>query len=350
MYNLADSTWRKQPTFMSETTFDLLVTRVRDHILEHNLENIAFILHGGEPLLLGAKRLDRLFSIFWRYLKGVKVKVNLGIQSNGLLLTEEIGAVLKKHNATIGISIDGVPGVGDTQRVDRKGLPSGLKLELVLRQFLSTEYRTQFTGFIAVPDVTLDPHQTYRYLASFDPPSIDFRLPLNHHESPPRRKVQGNQNTEYGEWYEAIFEEIITSKRQIPVRFLSAIVHGLTGSPSTDLFWGNSEANILVIEADGSYELVDNLKAIGNGLTKTGLCVENNTFGDFIISKNNWILNNKLNTRPQKCESCSLFQACRGCYYISRYSNADGFSKESVYCHDMQYLIPKIHSRLRRDL
>jgi uncharacterized protein len=187
-------------------------------------------------------------------------------------------------------------------------------------------------------------------LASFDPPSIDFRLPLNHHDNPPVRHELDTDRIGYGQWYEAIFEEMMKSPRQIPVRFLSAIVHGLAGSPACDLFWGNTEAHIMVIEADGSYELVDNLKAIGNGLTKTGLGVHANSINDFVLHKNNWYDESKLNTVSDKCRGCKILHACRGSYYISRHSASAGFDRESVFCHDMQYLIPKMHATLSRGI
>jgi radical SAM protein with 4Fe4S-binding SPASM domain len=137
---------------------------------------------------------------------------------------------------------------------------------------------------------------------------------------------------------------------ELHLRFLSAIVHGLAGSPACDLFWGNTEAHIMVIEADGSYELVDNLKAIGNGLTKTGLGVHANSINDFVLHKNNWYDESKLNTVSDKCRGCKILHACRGSYYISRHSASAGFDRESVFCHDMQYLIPKMHATLSRGI
>lgn len=350
MYNMADSTWKDQPKLMSIETFTALVRRVREHIVSHSLKDLVFVLHGGEPLLLGAKRLDQYLSIFWEIISPLDIQVNLGMQSNGLLLTEEIGKILEKHHATVGVSIDGIPGKGDLERVDHQGRPSGAKLEKVLRAFLKTKYRAQFTGFIAVPNINEDPRETYRYLASFDPPSIDFRLPLNHHDNPPKRHYPPESNAEYGRWYADVFDELMKSDGKLSIRFLSAIVHGLTDQPTSELFWGNTELNVIVVEADGSYELVDNLKAIANGLTKTGLNLRDHTLDDFVRFRNGWIKDVQLDEDPPDCKTCPLYNGCRGCYYISRFSSAAGFRKPSVYCSDMKHLVPLMHARLAEQL
>lgn len=331
---------------MSEANLQLLGERIREHVKAHQLEEIAVVLHGGEPLLLGAARLDKYLSIFWKALSGIHLKVNLGMQSNGLLLNAEIGAILAKHHATIGVSIDGIPGKGDSERVDHKGVPSGAKLEKVLKEFLASPYKAQFTGFIAVANIEQDPRETFRYLASFNPPSIDFRLPLHHHSSLPKRRDSSSESVDYGRWYAEILDEVLQSKRKLSVRFLSAIAQGLTGQTLGDLYLGNNETEIAVIESDGSYELVDNLKSIGNGLTKTGLNLMNHSLDEFVIFRDDWIHRQHLDEAPAECRNCHLFNACRGCYYMSRYSEGSGFGNRSVYCNDMKHFIPIMHSRI----
>lgn len=346
VYNLADSTWKIQPKVMSEVSLQLLGDRIREHIVSHKLKEIAVVLHGGEPLLLGAERLDRYLSLFWQALAGINIEVNLGMQTNGLLLNTEIGAVLAKHHATFGVSIDGIPGKGDLERVDHKGVPSGTKLEKVLKEFLASPYRTQFTGFIAVANIEQDPRDTLKYLASYNPPSIDFRFPLNHHSNLPRRMDKTPGSAEYGRWYAEILDELLSSRKKISVRFLSAIAQGLTGQTLGDLYLGNSEIEIAVIESDGSYELVDNLKSIGNGLTKTGLNLRDHSLDEFVAFRNAWIQREHLNEAPAECRRCPLFNACRGCYYMSRYAEGSGFGNRSVYCNDMKHFIPIMHARL----
>ena len=136
------------------------------------------------------------------------------------------------------------------------------------------------------------------------------------------------------------------SKAKISVRFLSAIAQGLTGQALGDLYWGNKETGIVVLESDGSYELVDNLKSIENGLTKTGLNLRDSSLDEFVVFRDDWIRREHLHEAPAECRSCHLFSACRGCYYMSRYSEGSGFNNRSVYCNDMKHLIPIMHSRL----
>lgn len=181
MYNLEDTTWRNQPKFMSVEIFSAFLQKLRRHVSDHNVLGVNLILHGGEPLLMGATRIDELFTLARTTLEGTIV--GLGMQSNGLLLTPEIGKVLRKHDANVGISIDGIPGKGDLNRINHQGRAMGKELETCIRKFLADGFKDQFGGFISVIDPKQDPVETFRYLASFEPPSIDFRFPLTHHDS-----------------------------------------------------------------------------------------------------------------------------------------------------------------------
>jgi uncharacterized protein len=319
---------------------------VREHVIRHDLKRIAFILHGGEPLLLGPERLEMFFSIFKNAIKDLDLEITLGMQTNGLLLTEEIGAVLKRFHATVGVSIDGIPGKGDMHRVDFKGRPSGARLEKVLRAFLETQYADRFTGFIAVADVDQPPRETFQYLASFNPEMIDFRLPLHHHSSPPKRRAESASGAEYGEWFGEVFDELIKSEKKIMVRLINGIIHGLAQTPAADHFIGNLEVGLVVVESDGSYELVDNLKALADGITQTGLSVQEHSLDDFVTMRNDWIRRHELHRAPNACANCKFFTGCRGGYYVTRYDSHGGFDQPSVYCNDMKHLVPLIHRRL----
>lgn len=58
-------------------------------------------IHGGEPLLLGKKNIERLFK-FIHERKG-----QTGIQTNGILIDDDYLELFKKYNTHVGFSIDG---------------------------------------------------------------------------------------------------------------------------------------------------------------------------------------------------------------------------------------------------
>ena len=62
MYNKGDSSFRLRPKFMSTEVVAAVLRRIADYAQRHQLPNIALALHGGEPLLLGRKRLAELLA------------------------------------------------------------------------------------------------------------------------------------------------------------------------------------------------------------------------------------------------------------------------------------------------
>lgn len=345
MYNLADSTWKAQPKFMSIETFERMLHRIRDHIRTHSLPRIDFILHGGEPLLVGARKLDLYFSSFWRILSDTGIKPVLGLQTNGLLLDDSIGEVLAKHGATFGVSIDGIPGKGDRHRVDKHGVPTGARLEVALRKFLSGPYAKTFSGFLGVVDITQDPIETFEYLRSFNPPSIDFRLPLDHHDRQPCRR-RAPAEAEYGRWYTRLFDYVVERKIDTRIRFFNGIVQSLTQHPFASRSMGNLELGVTVVETDGTYELVDSLKATFEGASKTSLNVFENSLDEVIRYRASWLAKTGAMKSCAQCEACPFYQFCQGGFYVHRYSEARRFDNVDVYCSDLKHIFRHVHQRL----
>ncbi len=60
MYELADQTWRTNPSVISTETAELTAMRIGEHAISRNLGEVALILHGGEPLRAGKDLISRL--------------------------------------------------------------------------------------------------------------------------------------------------------------------------------------------------------------------------------------------------------------------------------------------------
>ncbi len=350
MYNLGDDSWKRQPTFMSDKVLNAAVDRFVEHAIEHKLPNFRIILHGGEPFLAGPARLDRWCTRINQAFASTSTNVSIGLQSNALLFTPEIGDVLLKHGVRFGVSIDGIPGVSDHQRVDHKGNPVGLKLHRVLEELCSSKYKELLGGFIGVIDTCADPVDTLKYLLQFDPPFIDLRPPTDNHERLPLVKQRDPYSTEIGRWYEQIFDYMLDEQGKVPTRLLNGFVHGLVGSSKAQYFLGNQEIWAGVVEADGSLELVDNLKTSANGMTKTGLSVFETDLNRFSAYISDWLPTVGLDCLPEECKECPLEPMCGGGFYARRYSPDNGFRNPDVFCNDWKYLLPRMHAKLRAEM
>jgi len=118
VYNMGDSGWEKMPNHISPETTQA-VAKTLNELTRIQTRPFAVVLHGGEPLLLGPKKLDRVLS---ELRSSVPSECSFGLQTNGILITEETLDVCFKNKATVSVSIDGPKHVHDRGRIGHDAL------------------------------------------------------------------------------------------------------------------------------------------------------------------------------------------------------------------------------------
>ncbi len=346
MYNLADQSYLSQPRRMTDAVIETTLRQIKAHLDAHEKKTAHFVLHGGEPLLGGARYLEKLFKAIDAQLDPSIYRIKIGIQSNGILFNQSIGDLLRARNASIGISLDGPPQINDRSRVDHAGRGSSARVEKSLELLSIEPYRKSFAGFLVVVDVEADPLEVYRYLASFNPPSIDFLLPYDNHTRRPRGKEQFD-NTVYADWLLAIFDAWWREKSTVRIREFDNIIRMLMGGRSKVESLGLEPVDIIVVETNGDIEMVDSLKGTYEGATHLGFNVADTSFDDVV--RHNMVEFRRLGMESlsETCQACSLAGVCGGGYLPNRYNADNGFRNPSVYCHDLQKLIGTIQGALR---
>jgi len=343
-YNLGDDSWMTQPKLMAEKTVIKLAQRIRQHSISHGVKEVVLSLHGGEPLMVGAKRLGRICEIFEEELSGV-VKPIITTQTNGILLTEDIIDVIKKHNISVSVSLDGIKDIHDKHRRDHKNQGS---YERVLTGIDSLKRLApqNFTGLLCVIDPNSEPVETLDAIAELGVNFVDFLLPHHNWSSLPVR-VRTDINYEYGLWYWEVFKVWVSDKYpKLSIRFLENIVSQLSGGKNTFEAMTLAPCSLITIATDGGYEGVDCLKSTGSGIQKLGIGVD---FGSFDLAINNNLVKIRQSGDLQlasKCFDCRFKKVCAGGYFPHRWSNENGFDNPSVYCEDLFWLIDKIRSYL----
>ncbi len=347
IYNLADSRWREQPRFMSEHVAKQTALRIREHCLRNNKKDVLIIFHGGEPLLGGVSHLRMLVSVIKETLS--ELTVSLGMQSNGLLFTEEIGNFLAENNISIGISIDGPPEVNDVHRVDHKGRPTSAALEKKLA-LITTQFRQVFAGFLSVVNINADPVKVTKYLLSFSPPSFDLILPYNNYDSLPEGKEVNKDVTPYADWMIKIFDYWCQQNTKTNIRFFNSYIRLLFGRYGTLESQGLSPVDLIVVETNGEIEAVDSLKSTYDGATKLGYNIFDNDFDS--VARHFAVRSRQLGAQAlcEKCQRCAVVNACGGGYVPNRYSSERGFNNPSVYCSDLEKIIRHVHAKISNDL
>lgn len=344
-YNMGDSSWKKMPKYMEEEVFSKTLHRIKSHCDAHQFDNISISLHGGEPLLIGHERLATYLALADEILGGYRL--TLGIQSNGLLLDEAYLALLCKYGVSLGISLDGVPEDNDVFRFYHNGKGSGEEVASKLRLLQGSPL---FGGILSVINVAADPVQTWRYLASFDPPVVDFLLPHAHWDNTLTEEQQ-QRVANHGDWLISIFDDWYGGYRQdIRIRFFEEIIYRVFGHAGSLESLGLEEVSLVTVGVNGDYEQVDTMKSVFPGAHTMSLNVNQHSLDEVLKHQNVMARQAGIAGVSDTCKQCAIVSICGGGYYPHRYSEKNGFNNPSVYCGALTNLITHIQRRIKSDL
>lgn len=334
---------------MSEETCRRGAERIVEHCVSQSKKDVQIVFHGGEPLLGKFDHLRMLFDTIRNVFQDTGVSYQIGMQSNGLLFTPEIGELMRENRASIGISLDGPPHINDRHRIDHMGRGSGVRLhdKLIL---IRDNFADVFSGFLCVIDVTQDPIEIYDYLAQFEPKLIDYLLPYDNHDRLPPGKTESPNSTPYADWMISLFDYWCELNEPVRIRHFESIVRLLSGASSLVESSGLDPVDLIVMETNGEFEAVDSLKAALDGVTELGFNAFDHSINE--VAKHVMVKNRQIGSEElcDTCRGCSIVDVCGGGYLPTRYSADRGFDNPSVYCSDHDKLIHHVLHRLQSEL
>lgn len=349
IYAMADQSWREQPMTMDAAVVEAASSSIAEHARRHRLSSVQVVLHGGEPLLAGPEQIRGIVSTVRRVV-GAQTTVDVGIQTNGVLLDAEFLQVLSSLNVSVAVSIDGGRNANDAHRRYANGNGSYDQVARSLR-LLKSDHPHLYSGLLCTIDIDNDPIATYEALLEFSPPAIDFLLPHANWSTPPRRRAAPDDATEYADWLAAVFDRwYAVGGRETHVRYFEEIIAAMFGGSSRTEMIGLSPVALAVVETNGTLQQVDTLKSTRQGAAKTGLNVFDDSMDD--VLKHPSIAARQLGHAglSPTCQKCSINRICGGGYYPHRYNPGNGFLNPSVYCSDLKKLITHIRDSIIRDL
>jgi uncharacterized protein len=348
VYHRADQSWRQQPRRMSLATAAQIGRRINEHARSHDLSTVDVVLHGGEPLLLGLPYLGRLMAEVATH--APDVALTWGGQTNGTLFDAEALAFCRRHRLRLGLSVDGPAEVNNRHRLDHAGRSSYDAVSNALNLLSSEEGREVWGGLLAVIDVRSDPVAVYQHLSSYRPGSIDFLLPLGHHDQRPPGK-ESLTSTPYADWLLEIFRVWYAEKPQpIMIRRFRDIIAQLFGIARSSEEWGLQAVDFTVIETNGEIQAVDTLKVTYPGACRLGLDIFRHSFDDALQAPLVRQRQESWSHLSDICRECDLVTVCGGGYFPHRYSVQRQFLNPSVYCADLMKLIREIAQTVRTDI
>lgn len=345
-YQHGDESWRLASKFMRPEVYEVAANRIAEHTRAHNLKEVAVALHGGEPLLLGPKRLAKIVETLRDRIGPTGADLAITMQTNCVLMSKEIAEVIRKYDIYVGVSLDGDKDGNDLNRVDHLGRGSYDRVRQginILKEYAPGEPN----GILAVIDIRNDPLKTFDAIASLQVRNIDFLLPHHNWDRLPPNDKLGSV-TVYGEWLGVIWDAWIGGRhKELRIRFLDNIVARLVGHPGLYESMTETPVSLITINTDGDIEGVDTLKSTGSGVQKTGLnilrCdVDEVLTHELYLARQDW-----QRALPTACQGCAINRVCTGGYFPHRFRAATGFNNPSVYCEDIKHIVSRVEATIR---
>jgi uncharacterized protein len=347
-YQMGDDSWRSRPRVLSVELAAALGRRIREHCERWGLRRFSVSLHGGEPLLAGIEHIEHIIAALRQH-AGEAVALDIGMQTNGVLLDDEIAARLQEARCSVGVSLDGIPVVNDRRRLDHAGRGSARDAIRGL-EALRRSGRRSFSGVLAVIDMRSDPVETLDFLARFEPPLLDFLLPHGTWMRPPEGKASLG-DTPYARWLITLFDAWYQGRhRHVPIRTFEEIIEHLLGGGGELETLGLEPVTLLAIGTDGALEGVDTLKAAFPGAHELGMNITTHALDEARSHRMVLMRQAGLEALSETCVRCPIVATCGGGYFPHRYRAGTGFANPSVYCADLFELITHIRRRLRASL
>jgi uncharacterized protein len=343
VYHMGDESWRNMPKRMSLAT-EVAVAEELAALRRAQGRPFSVVLHGGEPLLLGAARLEGMLQ---RLRQALGTVCGISIQTNGVLISDAILDICADQNVTLSVSLDGPAVVHDRLRVDLRGRATHALVVRGIEALKRHPARTQlFSGVLAVVDPQSSPEDVYEYFKGLGVPSVDFLYRDGNHTDLPHGKTSPS-STEYGRWITTILDLYIADREPFRIRMLDDMMKLLLGGLGVKEGVGLTDYGILVIDTDGSVKKNDTLKSSPLGdRFDFAWKIGDHSLADIAASPA--FHSYHLAQRPTSmiCGKCSLLKICGGGMLTHRFKDESGYNNPTVFCADQQMLIARMREHI----
>lgn len=343
---MGDDGWRSQPKLMSAQVIAQVAARLGE---QYRKQRLAFsvVLHGGEPLMLGAARLEALCSQLRAELPH---PCGIHLQTNGILLTDSVIDVLVRYDVGISVSFDGPEAVHDRFRLDHQQRGSHARVaDGINRVMARDDARPLFAGLLSVIDPTSDPAAVYSALKATGSPSLDFLVRDGNWDQIPSGKAAAD-TTEFGNWLCQLLDVYLADPTPPRVRILDDMLKLMLGGNAQKEGIGTADYGILVIEPDGRIEKNDTLKVAHAAADRFDRpwSVLKDTLEDVLSSAAFDAYYRQQRPISAICSACPDLGVCGGGMVAHRWSAQNGFDNPTIFCADQKMLMKQMRAVLAR--
>lgn len=346
VYHMGDDAWRDQPKLMSQAVVEKVAASLGAQYRKQQTP-FSVVMHGGEPLMLGGKRLRAICDALRAELPH---PCGLHIQTNGVLLSDELIDILVAYDVGVSVSFDGPEQVHDGFRVDHQDRGSHARvLAGIARLAARSDAFPLFAGVLAVINPESEPFEVYQSLKATGAPNLDFLVRDGNWDSLPFGK-QSASSIEYGDWLARLLKHYLADATPPRIRILDDMMRLLLGGASQKEGVGNTDYGILVIEANGRIDKNDTLKVAHPGADRfeRPWSILRDTLDTFLASPGYEAYFDQQRRLSATCAACPDRPVCGGGMVAHRWSRANGFDNPTIFCADQQHLIAEMRGVLRQ--
>lgn len=334
--------------YPSRTPMDVekrVVQRIEEHIRKYDIKHLGVCLEGGEPLILGKKRLTTLIKLLLQVEKNTGCNIRQSLTTNATLLDEEWVEILSDYKLGVTVSLDG-PGKLNYRRCFANGEPSYQKVldGIKILQNAGKEF-----GVLSVANPKTDPKDLVDGLINdFGIHGFDIIIPKYDYDDKQAGKVKSIANF-FSELFYLWYENY--SKKGIKIRICNDIAMLLLGGePQANTIRGGVPKHLL-ITSNGYLQPLYNLGArLRNNNKKQQPNVMTHSL-DAVVESPDWIkVSREIEYLPMICIKCGFKNVCKGGIPYTRYSSQGGYTNPTIYCEDIKHIFESAWKLIRKDL
>lgn len=344
VYNMGDDAWKTLPKRLRPDTQERVIQQLGELYASQNFP-FAVVLHGGEPLLIGVARLNQLLA---GLRSALPASCSISIQTNGVLISNEILNVCARHQVRLSVSLDGPEEVHDAFRVDRKDRPTHSAVVAGIEKLKTHPLGNDlFSGVLAVVDPLSAPADVYAYFKSLGVPSVDFLYRDGNRSVLPHGKGSLD-SLEYGSWMCGILDAYLADPDPPRIRVLDDMIKLILGGSGVKEGVGLTDFGIAVVDTDGSITKTDTLKSSAPGdRFQKPWSVHAHRLADVVQSEEFIRYHNQQRPTSAECGACPYLRVCGGGMLTHRYDASSGYDNPTVFCADQKLLIGRMMQLLR---
>ena len=344
VYNRGDDSWKTRLPVVSDQVIHQLAERINQHCRRHTLLSFTIEIHGGEPLLLGKRRMRAIVDSLRSRVDATHLRFTM--QTNGLMLDSEWIDLLSHLEVSFGISLDGPPEFADRHRIMRKDRTGSTQNLLDIIRGLRHEgpiFDQLFGGCLCVVNPDIEGSRLVDWFVDNGFNSFDFLLPDGNRLNPP----QGWTGPEpYKRFLLSAFERWYSLGSKAPrIRKFELMMGGLMGGKVLLDALGGDLRLLCVVESDGTIGVSDVTRICGGEYAKDVL----NIFDNELDERVHRYRIDEVQKVCTTCRACPHLASCGGGYLPHRF-NGIHFANPSIYCDALYALSDRMTQALYDDL